>query len=250
MSSLLATLAMLPFRGLPRSVRRQVLRMGLRAASRGAPAPALRELLQLDTDLAGLIDETAMRHGGGVHPKHHLTGYHDFFVERVRPGERVLDIGCGYGAVAHAVATRAGACVTGIDLDAANIAEARRRFVHAGLSFVHGDATRELPGGPGGRFDVIMASNVIEHLERRVEFYRAVQARACASRWLVRVPMIDREWRVPLRRELGLRYFSDPTHFTEYTRASFETEVKAAALDIVHLQVNWGEIWAELSPRA
>jgi hypothetical protein len=62
--------------------------------------------------------------------------------------------------------------------------------------------------------------------------------------------MFDREWRVPLRKELGLYYFSDPTHFIEYTRDSFEREMAEARLDIVHLQVNWGEIWAEVRPRA
>jgi hypothetical protein len=61
--------------------------------------------------------------------------------------------------------------------------------------------------------------------------------------------MIDREWRVPLRRELGLFHFSDPTHHVEYTRESFEAEVREAGLRVVHLQVNWGEIWAELTLR-
>jgi 2-polyprenyl-3-methyl-5-hydroxy-6-metoxy-1,4-benzoquinol methylase len=153
-------------------------------------------------------------------------------------------VGCGYGAVAFSLARRAGAAVTGIDLDPANIAMATARFRHGGLTFVTGDAQEV----PGGRFDVVVASNIIEHLPRRVEFYRAVQARAQPARWLVRVPMIDRDWRVPLRRELGLPYFSDPTHETEYTRESFEAEVREAGFAIAHLQVNWGEIWAELVP--
>jgi 2-polyprenyl-3-methyl-5-hydroxy-6-metoxy-1,4-benzoquinol methylase len=231
------------FRLLPGRVRHELLRVGLYAASRGAPAEALKRLLALEKEVGGLIDETAMRYEGGIHPKHRLTRYHDFFVERVKPGERVLDVGCGSGAVAHSMATRASAEVVGIDLDPANIAEARRRFAHPRLTFVVGDATRELPGG---RFDVVVASNVVEHVEDRVGFYRAVQERARPARWLVRVPMIDREWRVPLRKELGLFAFSDPTHFTEYTRESFELEAAAAGLRPVHVQINWGEIWAEL----
>jgi hypothetical protein len=59
--------------------------------------------------------------------------------------------------------------------------------------------------------------------------------------------MIDRDWRVPLREELGEFHFTDPTHFTEYTRESFEREMAAAGFAVRELQINWGEIWAEVS---
>jgi SAM-dependent methyltransferase len=238
-------LAALPFRVLPRRLRRHVVKAALHAAAAGAPAAGLRELLAIEADLQGIVDETAMRYEGGIHPKHRLTRYHDFFVERVRAGERVLDVGCGYGAVAYSVAVRAAAVVVGVDIDPGNIAAARRRYTHPRLTFVVGDATRDV-GHEG--FDVVIASNLIEHLDDRAAFYRALQARARPRRWLVRVPMVDREWQVSLRRELGLPYFSDVSHFTEYTRQSFEAEVHAAGFAVTHLQVNWGEIWAELSP--
>jgi SAM-dependent methyltransferase len=239
------TLAGAPFRILTPAVRRQVIRAALYVASRRPAASALRELLRLESDLAGLIDEAAMRYGAGVHPKHRLTRYHDFFVKRIAASERVLDVGCGYGAVAYSVATRVGARVTGIDVDPVRIDEAVRLHRAPNLTFVVGDATRDLPDGS---FDVVIASNVIEHVERRVELYRAVQRRARPTRWLVRLPMIDRDWKVPLREELGLFHFSDPTHFTEYTRESFEQEVADAGLVVKEIVINWGEIWAELHP--
>jgi 2-polyprenyl-3-methyl-5-hydroxy-6-metoxy-1,4-benzoquinol methylase len=175
-----------------------------------------------------------------------VTGYHDFFVERVRPGERVLDIGCGYGAVAYSIAWRAGAVVVGVDQDARNIDQARRLFQHANLAFEQGDA---LAGLPEGAFNAVVLSNVLEHIEDRTPFLRQVQARVQPRRWLIRVPMIDRDWRVPLRRELGLPFFSDGTHFTEYTRESFLAEIGAAELDVTELRINWGEIWAEARSR-
>jgi SAM-dependent methyltransferase len=237
----------LPLRLLPAAVRRQLVRVALHASARRAPAAALRELLRLDADLSELIDDAAIAYDGGVHAKHRLTGYHDFFVERVKGGERVLDLGCGDGAVTHALAARAGAIVTGIDLSEPRIRRARARFAHPGVTFVVGDATRDIPGG---RFDVIVASNVLEHIEHRVEFLRAIQSRAQPSRWLIRVPAIDRDWRVPLRRELGLFHFSDPTHFTEYTAPSLEAELRAAGLTVMHLRITWGELWAEARVRA
>ena len=234
-------LATLPFRMLPPAARRRAVQAVLHAAAAGGPPDALRELLTIDTDLSGLIDEVAMAHGGGVHVKHRLMRYHDFFVERITAADRVLDIGCGYGAVAHSIASRSGATVVGLDLDPANVSKARALFPHDRLTFAAGEAPRELPDG---RFDVVVLSNVLEHVERRVEFLRAVQARVGASRWLIRVPMFNRDWRPSLRLELGLFPYCDPTHFTEYTRESFEAEMADAGLHISHLQINWGEVWA------
>ncbi len=54
--------------------------------------------------------------------------YHDFFVNRIRPEERVLDLGCGPGVVAYSIASRSRAKVTGIDTNAKNVAFAQKRF--------------------------------------------------------------------------------------------------------------------------
>ena len=144
----LRVIAAWPFRLLPAALRRRAVQAGLTAAAQGGdPAAALRELLQIETDLHGLIDETAMAYGRGVHVKHRLMRYHDFFVDRIRAGERVLDIGCGYGAVAHSIAERSGADVVGLDLDHANVASAKRMFPHPRLTFVAGEAPRDLPDG-------------------------------------------------------------------------------------------------------
>ena len=245
MHKLARGLATLPFRLLPGSIRRRLVQAVLYASADGAPADAMRELLTIDTDVSGLIDHVALAYGGGVHVKHRLMRYHDFFVERIHAGERVLDIGCGYGAVAHSIASRSGALVVGLDSEPANVAKARTLFPHERLTFVVGEAPEDVAAD---HFDVVVMSNVLEHVERRVEFLREVQARVAASRWLLRVPMFNRDWRPSLRVELGLFPFCDPTHFTEYTRETFEREMAESGFAIQHLQINWGEIWAEVAP--
>lgn len=206
---------------------------------------AMRLLLMVDNAVSKLINRLAIPYDGGVHVKHRLMRYHEFFVNRVAPGERVLDIGCGYGAVAYSLATRAGALVTGVDLNESNVAKARGKFHHPNLTFVHGDARANLPPGP---WDVLVLSNILEHIERRIFFLTELQQGLRPSRMLIRVPMIDRDWRVPLREELGMFHFGDSTHFTEYTAESFEGELREAGLSIRHVQYNWGEIWAEVVP--
>lgn len=241
--TVLRRVAAAPFRILPVRVRRRVIESVARSYFAATPRDSLRALLQADDDLTALISDAAFRYEGGIHPKHRLTGYHDFFVERILPGERVLDIGCGYGAVAHTIATRTTATVVGIDLDQPNIELACVRYQAPNLRYVFGDALVELPDET---FDVIVFSNVLEHLDDRVGFLRAAQQRLRPSRWLIRVPMLDRDWRVPLRKELGMFYFNDATHRIEYTRETFSDEMREAGLSIEHLQVNWGEIWAEV----
>jgi 2-polyprenyl-3-methyl-5-hydroxy-6-metoxy-1,4-benzoquinol methylase len=240
----LKRLAAVPLRLLPSAVRRRAIQVLVESGVAGSPADAMRELLTIEQDLSGTIDLVALDYDRGVHVKHRLMRYHDFFVDRIAAGERVLDVGCGYGAVAHSVATRAGAQVVGLDMVDDNVARARARFAHERLTFVVGAAPDHLPPGP---FDVVIASNVLEHIDDRLRFLTTIQRQLAPRRWLIRVPMIDRDWRVPLRQELGLRHFSDPTHCTEYTRESFEREMAAAAFAVRHLQVNWGEIWAEVA---
>ena len=185
-----------------------------------------------------------LQYGGGLHVKHRLTAYHDFFLARVASGERVLDIGCGHGALAGDLAGL-GAVVTGVDRDQAAIREARSRYARTGARFVAADASR-LPPGP---FDVVILSNVLEHLDDRVAFLKAVVASSGAARVLVRVPLFERDWRVPLKRELGVDFRLDPTHRVEHTLQDFDTEIADAGLLVEDRQVRWGEIWAVCRPR-
>lgn len=214
----------------------------------GEPAGALRRGFRILDMMDRVIAERATAYGGGIHPKHHLTGYHDFFVENIPHGSRVLDVGCGYGAVARSIAERVeGAHVTGIDLDERNIRQARERRTPPNLGFVCGDATRSLPEGA---WDVLVLSNVLEHIERRIPFLRGLVAQSGARLVLIRVPLYQRHWHVPLREELGLSYFSDPTHFIEHTMAEFLQETAESGLSTVEMNTRWGEIWAVCRPAA
>lgn len=218
------------------------------AAFRAAALPvdeALRFLFRLDLLLYPLQGQKAIEYDGGTHTKHRHMRYHDFFVTRVRPGERVLEVGCGIGALAYDVAEKAGAFLVGIDLSADNIAQARQRYAHPRVEYRVGDALRELPDGP---FDVVILSNILEHLSERPAFLQRVQRVARPSRILIRVPMFERDWRVPLKRELGVEWRLHSDHEIEYTMQSFTEEMAAAGLRITCHEIRWGEIWAETIP--
>jgi SAM-dependent methyltransferase len=208
-----------------------------------APDEALRMLFRIDASLYAAQGEHSVRYGGGTHSKHRHMRYHDFFVDRIKPGERVLDVGSGIGALAHSIAERSGAAVTAIDIEPRKIEQARAEYRHPGVEYVVGDATQTVPGGP---YDVVVLSNVLEHLTDRPRFLRTVLDNVGASRALIRVPLFERDWRVPLKRELGVEWRLDPTHETEYTPESFSDEMEEAGLRISEEQLRWGEIWAEV----
>ncbi|MGI8840779.1 MAG: class I SAM-dependent methyltransferase [Caulobacteraceae bacterium] len=81
----------------------------------------------------------------------------------LRPGQRVLDVGCGWGGMALNLAERHGAEVTGVTLSAEQLAVARRRAADAGLAdqarFSLTDY-RDLTGP----YDRIVSVGMLEHV--------------------------------------------------------------------------------------
>lgn len=78
-------------------------------------------------------------------------------------GLTVLDVGCGGGLLAEPLA-RLGAAVTGIDLVAEALAVARRHAEGQGLAIDYRLESVEAAAARGARFDVVVASEVIEHV--------------------------------------------------------------------------------------
>lgn len=211
------------------------------ATGRG-PHAGLRLLLELNNKIYRLTGKLACDYGDGLHPKHRLMKYHNFFVNRLTSGETVIDIGCGNGVLARDMAMR-GAIVTGIELNEASIIEAKEKYGHERVRYVRGDVLKDLPNQS---FDVAVISNVLEHLPKRVEFLRTAQKKLKPKRWLIRVPVYERDWRVPLMEELGVDYRLDATHHIEYTQEIFTEEMEQAGFKIVYKEIRWGEIWCEM----
>jgi glycosyltransferase involved in cell wall biosynthesis/SAM-dependent methyltransferase len=207
------------------------------------PRPRAEFLAALDGPIYNMQGFAACAAEGGLHPKHRLMRYHDFFTERITPGQRVIDLGCGVGALAASIAEFSRARVTGMDWTGANLEKARKIAAERGLSgsldYVQGDITRDRAPG---RFDAVVLSNVLEHITDRVQRLRQ-WLEWYSTRFLIRVPAFDREWRVPWKKELGAEWRLDLTHETEYTRSQLDEEIARAGLRIVECTARWGEYW-------
>jgi cyclopropane-fatty-acyl-phospholipid synthase len=93
---------------------------------------------------------------------------------RLTPGERLLDIGCGWGALVMRAAERYGVDATGITLSEPQAALARERIAAAGLGErcrIEVRDYRDLPAD--ARFDKIASVGMVEHvgLSRLPEYF-------------------------------------------------------------------------------
>ncbi len=119
-------------------------------------------------------------------------------------GLRVLDVGCGGGLLAEPLA-RLGADVTGIDLVPASLEVARRHAAAEGLAITYRLETAEAVAERGERFDVVVASEVIEHVEYQAEF-TATLAELTAAGGVLCLSTINRTRRAYVEAVLGAEY--------------------------------------------
>lgn len=192
-------------------------------------------LLRLHTFSYNLLGPFAIAAEGGIHPKHRLTNYHKFFVDNINESDTVLDIGCGNGALTYDIAKKA-KYVYAIDISKNNINEAKKKFSAPNITYLVGDATSF---NFNQKFDVIVLSNVLEHIENRVEFLKRIST--LSNKFLIRVPMLNRDWVVLYKKELGLSYKSDSSHYIEYTSDLISQELLIVDLKIQKSLVLFGE---------
>ncbi len=144
---------------------------------------------------------------------------YDRLAGHVQPGQRVLDVGCGTGALALRMARR-GASVTAIDVSAEMLELAARRAREAGvgegIEWIE-KGVAELDGEESERYDAVASGLCLSELGDDEIAYTLRQARRLlvpgglllladettprspflrALRWLVRTPLVALTWLV------------------------------------------------------
>jgi cyclopropane-fatty-acyl-phospholipid synthase len=85
---------------------------------------------------------------------------------RLRPGERLLDIGCGWGALVIRAAQQFGAHALGVTLSRRQHEEAQRRIAEAGVADRVRVELRDYRDLRGETFDKIVSVGMVEHVGR------------------------------------------------------------------------------------
>ena len=131
----------------------------------------------------------------------------------VAAGTRVLDVGCGDGALLAALRDEKKVDARGMELDSANVAECVAR----GLSVIQGDANIDLADYPEGAFDYAILSQTLQTTMRPdlvMEQLLRVGRKAFVSfpnfaHWRVRLSLL---WggRMPVTRLLPIAWYETP----------------------------------------
>lgn len=135
---------------------------------------------------------------------------------RLRPGEAVLDLGCGTGSLAlmakEAVGTAGIVC--GVDASAEMISWARQkaRRVAAQVQFQHAPA-QAVPF-PDASFDVVLSTLMLHHLSKKVRPHVAAEARRVVKPGgrILMVDFAEPSRRKGLKRHLHHRHGSVALH--------------------------------------
>ncbi|MEH3035127.1 MAG: methionine biosynthesis protein MetW [Sphingomonas adhaesiva] len=152
----------------------------------------------------------------------------------VRPGARVLDVGCGDGDLMAALRDGRGVDARGLELDATNVALAMAR----GLPVIQGDADSDLAGYPDQSFDYAILSQTLQTArapDRVLEELLRIGRRAFVSfpnfaHWRVRLSLL---WggRMPVTRLLPERWYDTP-NIHHLTIDDFRAHLRERAITV------------------
>jgi methionine biosynthesis protein MetW len=161
--------------------------------------------------------------------------------DMVEPGTRVLDIGCGDGALLDHLLHDKQVTGRGIELSQAGV----NACVSQGLSVIQGDADTDLTDYPPGAFDFVILSQTLQttHDPRHVLSQlvrigrRAVVSFPNFGHWRVRLSLLARG-RMPVTHSLPEKWYETPNihlcTFRDFLALARELDItveRALALD-------------------
>lgn len=207
----------------------------------------IKSILRLHNQCYILAGRYASILNDGIHPKHQILKYKEWFLDNIEQDWTVIDVGCNVGMMSEVLAQKAG-FVYGLEIDSEYVKKAERESNSANVKYICADVT-EFDYSKIKPVDCIILSNVLEHIDNRVDFLGKLIKQVDwkeqhNKRVLIRVPMLNRDWITIYKMQTGVEYRLDKSHYTEYTLESFVEELRLSGIEILETQIRFGEIYA------
>ncbi len=161
----------------------------------------------------------------------------EFLLARVKPGDRVLDLGCKYGEISGLVAEKAGRVIA-VDHDASALEKARAAHAAKNLEFIHADAFDVLQR-ESGPMDVVVLSHILEHLEEPGEML--TRLRAHVKHCYIELPDLDASYLNHYRHLAAAKLqYTDNDHIWEFDRDSLHEVIEGAGWRVLDSEYRYG----------
>ncbi len=131
----------------------------------------------------------------------------------IRPGSKVLDLGCGHGNLLEYLKEQKGVKGVGVEKDETKVASC----VAKGLSVVHGDINTEVRGYPEASFDYVIVSQTLQQVYEPAEVLKqalrignqAIVSFPNFSHWRSRLQLMLKGY-APVTKELPYQWYDTP----------------------------------------
>lgn len=166
------------------------------------------------------------------------------------PGETLLDVGCGTGEFLKA-GSDAGFDVTGIDVDATTTEHITKKYGFRTVTGLLGPDTF-----PAGKFDVVVLSHVIEHLQKPIELLGVIHGILKPNGLFVMCTPNSDSLEEDIHHVYGrvrhdrskcyyLSPFLNPYHIIGFNRKSARTILERSGFAVEYFKVRSGLEWED-----
>lgn len=161
----------------------------------------------------------------------------NFLTTKLKPGFKVMDLGCKYGRISQIIAEKTKE-VVGVDHDKVAVEIANKNNKANNVSFHHADAFDYLKSNDD-KFDLIILSHILEHLDDPQELLN--KFKGFFDYFYIEVPDIDDSYlnHYRYREKLDLIY-TDHDHIWEFDRDSFKEILDVCDLEIMDSEYRYG----------
>ena len=198
-----------------------------------------RDVEKPDANSTGFLDHAVdpLRYDGQPNDPDEVVGV---LSSMIPSGARVLDIGCGTGAVSAQIVSNCKASLVGVEPDARRAQRARDRGIEVRAALLSAEVIAEL-----GAFDVVLFADVLEHLPDPWSLLvlgataLAPEGRIVASvpnvaHWSVRTDLLRGKF---VYRDSGIM---DATHLRWFTEATIRRLFERANLVVERVRATAG----------